>query len=214
MTKYGSAQAVSTQLEAAFNTILTERMADIPIVNPSLDVAAIGFCEYENNWLGVMITPWFLNLMLLPGDGEDWSSLQTGETQLHSFPSGRYQFITGYEASIGHYQSCSLFSPMFEFADQQAAIETAEAICIELMNEEHVDAGDIKQSEITSIWQGDNQHDDLAESIENEANEAAEYQSADHSEVRADTHCDQQTAPLQRTISRADLLRGRFRGSA
>ena len=50
--------------------IQRERMADIPLLNPALEVQAVGFSVWEAYCLGVLITPWFMNLMLLPLAGD------------------------------------------------------------------------------------------------------------------------------------------------
>jgi [NiFe] hydrogenase assembly HybE family chaperone len=41
------------------------------------------------------------------------------------FPAGVFEFIGSRDAQLGEYQACSLFSPMFDFADQQTACDTA-----------------------------------------------------------------------------------------
>lgn len=133
-------------LEHTFTEIQRTRMTGVPVVNAELSVNAGHFIEWQGYYLGVLITPWFMNLMLLPANEEtrdDLNSRRVATKQTHSFPSGAYEFITGAEDAIGHFQSCSLFSPMFEFQDQQAAIETAAAVMAGLMdvdNFEDIDA--------------------------------------------------------------------------
>jgi [NiFe] hydrogenase assembly HybE family chaperone len=113
------------RLEAAYRAIHTERMQGIPMVNPALGVAAVGFSEWEGHWLGVMVTPWFMNLMLLPRDPGAWESLRIGAKRKYALPAGEYEFIGGDDLAIGEYQMCSLFSPMFDFADMETAALTA-----------------------------------------------------------------------------------------
>lgn len=125
-----SAQAVSNHLESVFTSILETRMKDIPILNPRLRVEAVGFRDWNDMWFGILITPWFINLMLLPKDdppGEDWLSGKLGETQSHVLPAGRFQFIRAEEDALGPFQMCSVFSPVLEFEDQEAARIAAEA---------------------------------------------------------------------------------------
>jgi [NiFe] hydrogenase assembly HybE family chaperone len=114
-------------LETVFRRIHRERMAGLPVLNPELDVEAVGFCRWGEYCLGVLVTPWFMNVMLLPGEGDAWQGISAGSVQVHHFPSGDYEFIVGEEAGIGCYQLCSLFSPMFEFSSQAAAVATAQA---------------------------------------------------------------------------------------
>ena len=121
-------------LEAEFSRIQRERMADVPMLNPALRVEAVGFMAWEGYCLGILITPWFMNLMLLSPEGDAWSRLPSGTCISHRFPSGTYEFILGEEERIGHYLMCSLFSPVFEFQDQAAAVATAGAVMENLMD--------------------------------------------------------------------------------
>jgi [NiFe] hydrogenase assembly HybE family chaperone len=117
------------RLAAAFRAIHATRMRGLPFVNERLAVEAVGFRRWNGRWLGVLITPWFMNLVLLPDDAPDarWQSLRHGAAAAYEFPAGVFEFIGGHEAAIGEFQSCSLFSPVFEFADQATARATAEA---------------------------------------------------------------------------------------
>jgi [NiFe] hydrogenase assembly HybE family chaperone len=120
-------RAPTSRLEAVFSEIGTTRMAGVPLLNSALRVEAVCFVNWRENWLGILITPWFMNLILLPRAGQAWPGLVTGQHVVHAFPSGEYDFIVGQEAALGPYQSCSLFSPMFEFPDQTHARATAQA---------------------------------------------------------------------------------------
>ena len=148
------------QLKDAFNTIYKERMHDVPVINNKIEVAVIGFQQWQKSYLCIMITPWFMNLMLLPGEDENWDELRETTSTRHTFPSGNYQFLVGFEADIGKYQMCSLFSPMFEFADNDAAVDTAEVAIKELMNNENIEHSDIDSRQIEAIWDGTEEHPD------------------------------------------------------
>ncbi len=190
---------IESQLEHAYSLIYQKRMQDVPIVNDKLSVKAVGFRPHNGNWLGVMITPWFMNLMLLPGDEADWSDIVELQSYKHAFPSGQYTFIAGHEGNIGNYQSCSLFSPMFDFADQDAAIETAQAVMSELMNEENIDNGDIHQQEVESIWNGESQSDETS-------TQALKTNNTDSNASSSPRLSDK----MKRPMTRRDLIRGRF----
>lgn len=114
-------------LEATFNKILAERMRGLPVVNDELSVQAVGFNRFNDDWLGVLITPWFMNLLLLPGPGCTWSRQQPGTTIEKNFPYGTFEFTLGNEAQLDTYALCSLFSPMFQFENQAAALAAAQA---------------------------------------------------------------------------------------
>lgn len=116
------------RLAAAFRAIHAQRMRGLPFVNERLAVEAVGFREWNGGWLGVLITPWSINLVLLPADPPDarWQPLRQGATAAYEFPAGVFEFIGGHEETIGEFQSCSLFSPVLEFADQATARLAAE----------------------------------------------------------------------------------------
>ncbi len=122
-------------LEAAFRRILAETMADVPIVNPALQVEAVGFARWQDHWLGVLVTPWFMNLVLVPGAAASWQSVAPGLRLFRRFPSGDFAFLGSVEPEVGEFQSCSLFSPMAQFADQAGAREVALAALQALQDE-------------------------------------------------------------------------------
>lgn len=150
-------QTLINKLETIYTMIEQERMDDVPILNKELSVKAVGFREWDSRILGVMLTPWFMNLMLLPGEEEDWSELETLSKTQHVFPSGNYEFIVGEEGGIGKYQMCSLFSPVFEFQEQDTAVATAEAVMDALMVESNQSEISTRQKEIESVWRGEDQ---------------------------------------------------------
>lgn len=180
-------------LETEFSRIQHERMADVPMLNPALQVEAVGFMAWEGYCLGILITPWFMNLMLLSPEGDAWSHLPSGTCISHRFPSGTYEFILGEEARIGRYLMCSLFSPVFEFQDQAAAVATAKAVMENLMDAANRDDSSTREVEIRKIWSG-------GETTAG-ANAAGEE---DDRPTLAER--------LDHPISRRDLLRGAFQG--
>lgn len=125
----------SPLLEAAFRRIQVETMADVPILNPALQVEAVGFTRWQDHWLGIVITPWFMNLVLVPGAAGSWQSVAPGKRLFRTFPSGDFAFLGSDEPEVGEFQSCSLFSPMAQFADQAGARDVAHAALAALLCE-------------------------------------------------------------------------------
>ena len=115
-------------LEQAFERVQRGPMAGVPMLNPALRVQAVGFRHWQSHWLGVLITPWFMNLVLLPRIDSAWLPLAERDKRTLAFPAGRFEFIGGHDPALGDYQACSLFSPMFEFADHGGAVATAAAV--------------------------------------------------------------------------------------
>jgi len=110
----------SPRLNAAFLEV-AKRMAGLGLLNPALQVEAVAFEPWQGHWLGVMVTPWFMNLVLLPRQREQWQPLAVGAKRKLRFPAGVYEFIGADDAMVGEHQTCSLFSPMLAFEDPAAA---------------------------------------------------------------------------------------------
>ncbi|MET0106177.1 MAG: [NiFe]-hydrogenase assembly chaperone HybE [Sedimenticola sp.] len=180
-------------LEEVYNRILFTRMQDIPVVNQALEVQAVGFQFWNDRCFGVLVTPWFMNLVLLPNEGDEWGDLQLGTKQLHQLPSGPYEFVLGEEEGVGRYQSCSLFSPMFDFADQETAVAAAEAVMAGVMDEENRDSIRTREREIAQAWRGESDSDETPEND-------------------VETEPQTLTERMETPISRRDLLRGSFLG--
>jgi [NiFe] hydrogenase assembly HybE family chaperone len=130
-------RARTRALEAEFTEIWHSKMRDVPMVNRNLEVRAIGFRLHEGRLLGVLLSPWFMNLILLPAEGEDWNRLTPGAKEVIAFPSGRYEFTHNTRPMIGGYKACSLFSMMGDFKTQADAVEVASAVMQALFDEEN-----------------------------------------------------------------------------
>uniref|UniRef100_Q07S93 Putative hydrogenase expression/formation protein HupJ n=1 Tax=Rhodopseudomonas palustris (strain BisA53) TaxID=316055 RepID=Q07S93_RHOP5 len=111
---------------AAFYRGAERSMRELPIYNPALRVAAIGFRAIDDHAFGVVVTPWFMNLVRVPLQ-RDHAALPQGAAVALALPAGTLEFTAGQLDGFGAIESCSLFSPMFGFADQAAAESAAAA---------------------------------------------------------------------------------------
>lgn len=121
------------RIEEAFFCVQRDRMADVPILNPALSVAAVDFQPWQGHWLGVLVTPWFMSVLLLPGKKDDWESVGDNRRRFVRFPAGDFPFLGSEDVGFGEFQSCSLFSPMERFSSQAEAVMTARASLIALL---------------------------------------------------------------------------------
>lgn len=121
-------------LEAAFERIERESMAGLALLNPALRVQAVGFARWQGQWLGALVTPWFVNLVLVPGQAEGWVSLEEGARRFLRFGAGDFGFLGGHEVELGEFQSCSLISPPGDFTHQDDAVACAQ-IALRLLHE-------------------------------------------------------------------------------
>lgn len=119
------------ELASVFREIAATRMAGMPLLNPALQVEAIGFAPCsgadEDAVLGILLTPWCMNLIYL---AQDESVLAApGASRLHELGAEHYSFIGAHEPAFGAYEMCSLYSPVFEFSAQ----EVARAVALEVL---------------------------------------------------------------------------------
>lgn len=144
----------AARLEQMYLHIWSTSMHDLPFVNSALSVEAVGFRRWQSanssahgtpprlpampaddagdaagDWVGAVITPWFINLFLLPGGGNLWSDLASGERCHINFPIGPLEFIADYNvaAEVPAYQYCPLFAPPGQIVSQTAARAAATA---------------------------------------------------------------------------------------
>jgi len=121
-----------TKVDTYFNEVYENSMSDLPIVNHKLDVAVISFSQLKpGRYLGVLVTPWFINMLfkLVDDTGEDLHKTiftqKTGETVQLKFPAGQYEFIVNYDDALGYFYSCALVSDMHTLNSQEDALTLA-----------------------------------------------------------------------------------------
>ena len=122
-------------VEEAFLRIQREQMTEVPILNNTLSVEAVDFQRWQGHWLGIVVTPWCMSVLLVPGSTDNWVSTGDNKRRFVRFPAGDFAFLGATEGELGEYQSCPLFSPMGQFASQLEATMTARASLIALLTE-------------------------------------------------------------------------------
>ena len=130
-----------------FRTIHDELMQGMPFVHPDLEVEAVGFAPWENHELGVLITPWFMNLVLLPC-GVHYDGLRQGKEVEFRFPSGPCDFAVNKDDKLGTYLSAVLFRTVINFPSQAFAREVAHESLKSLLSLPPVDGPKISRRDI------------------------------------------------------------------
>jgi len=113
------------QLVDRFDYIGRERIQGLPIYNDKLSVEAVGFQACEGGKIGVLITPWFVNIVLLPDDDKPWQFNELGQKVKYNLPSGEHEFTVGEEDAIGRYLFRSVVSPTHCYKSQPPARSAA-----------------------------------------------------------------------------------------
>ena len=114
------------RLEQSFERIAATRMRGLPFVNPALRVELVGLTEWNGEGIAVLVTPWAINAILIPGPGK-WTSLPPGAERFAELPAGRFRFISARDEDAGEFHACSLFSATLGFEDHEAARIAARA---------------------------------------------------------------------------------------
>lgn len=125
---HDSAHDPSRRVEAAFAQIAATRMRDLPYLNPRLAVAAVGFRVWQASWIGVLGTPWGINLLQLPTDDAPFAAWRAADAIDVTLPGATLAFVPARLDALGEYRQCSLFSPAQQFADQASALATAHEV--------------------------------------------------------------------------------------
>ena len=115
-----------------------ERTEPVP-VNPRLNCASIGFTRCKGDWLGVVITPWFMDLVLLPGGGILWGDIPAGQRRYIELAQGAVAFTAAEEPCLGAYQHAPLVSTVASLPDMAAAITLANQVMLEICGDGIVD---------------------------------------------------------------------------
>jgi [NiFe] hydrogenase assembly HybE family chaperone len=91
-------------------------MRELPIYNDKIAIEAIGFRPFGDDALiGVVLTPWFMNLKLLPIVPEPMRMAEIGRPVEVELPAGKRTFVIGGNEIVGLYRAHSLHSPVLTF---------------------------------------------------------------------------------------------------
>lgn len=112
-------------VQAHFDTVWRTAMQGLPFVNDALQVRAQRFARIDGDWLGGLVTPWCVQLMLLPGGGTLWTDVSAGTRSSVALPVGVLPFIA--DSSDGLLPAFQYF-PLVNGVSGLADMATAEAL--------------------------------------------------------------------------------------
>ena len=122
-------------VETTYFRIYRDRLADVPMHNPALCVEAVDFQIWQGHWLGVLVAPWCMSILLLPGKADGWETPGDNERRFVQFPVGPMAFLGNHEPDLGEFQSCALFANMAQFTTQAEAVQAARAALLALFKD-------------------------------------------------------------------------------
>jgi [NiFe] hydrogenase assembly HybE family chaperone len=108
-------------LVASLERIGRDSMRGLPFYNEALSVEAVGFERFGEAWIGVLITPWFMNLMLVSDQPIPYAEAANGEQRTIELPGGPVKFLCGGTEDFGMFHAHSIASPMDVYKSQNQA---------------------------------------------------------------------------------------------
>jgi [NiFe] hydrogenase assembly HybE family chaperone len=115
----------SALLAQALQRVNDSQMAGLPLSMANVAVGCHGMELYEGQWLGVVVTPWMLSVVILPGPDQCWDTRAIGDRVGLQFPCGDLVFTANELEGVGAYLACSLMSPLDPNVTTQSATQLA-----------------------------------------------------------------------------------------
>ncbi|GAB5413625.1 MAG: [NiFe]-hydrogenase assembly chaperone HybE [Congregibacter sp.] len=109
------------------------RMRGLPVYREGLPLGVLEMESTDAGLVTIAYTPWCMNIVLISADREQ---LVEGSSRDVALPSGVYPFIRGFLPDYGAIESCSLYSPMQDFADGESVIAVAAEVMQQLLTAE------------------------------------------------------------------------------
>ncbi|WP_429225504.1 hydrogenase-2 assembly chaperone [Aeromonas veronii] len=98
-------------LVAQYERITREEMQTLPFYHATMPIVAE--CTlFEGQWLGCVLTPWMLSVVVLPGPDQLWPVRSSSDRLALQFPCGNMTFMVGELPETGQLLACSLMSPL------------------------------------------------------------------------------------------------------
>ncbi|CFB69322.1 hydrogenase-2 assembly chaperone [Yersinia enterocolitica] len=122
----GHEQNPAALLEQVFGQVAADEMRGLPFYRDHIPLRACGFQLFEQQWIGALLTPWMLSLVVLPGPQQSWQRRAVGERLMLALPCGGISFTVSEIAGCGQYLSRSLMSPLDTSLSAERALQLAE----------------------------------------------------------------------------------------
>lgn len=107
----GFASNPSPLLVAQYERIAQQEMQALPFYHPAMPIVAE--CTlFEGQWLGCVLTPWMLSVVVLPGPDQLWPVRSSSDRLALQLLCGNMTFMVGELPETGQLLACSLMSPI------------------------------------------------------------------------------------------------------
>ena len=100
---------------------VAENMQDLPFYRHDIPCFTPNFVLFEGQWVGTVLTPWMISIVVLPGPNQQWEVRTIGDKLGLQLPYKTITFTVSSVDSVPQYLSSSLLSPL----DAQLTAEQA-----------------------------------------------------------------------------------------
>lgn len=121
----GFEQEPSLIFQSAMQQVAKE-MQDLPFYREGIECYCPKFVLFENQWIGTVVTPWMLSVVILPGKDQQWEPREIGDKLTVQLPYKSLTFTVSSLETIPQYLSCSLHSPIDPAMTNAQAIQLAQ----------------------------------------------------------------------------------------
>ncbi|WGE35337.1 hydrogenase-2 assembly chaperone [Actinobacillus genomosp. 1] len=102
---------------------ISANMQDLPFYRHDIPCFTPNFILYEGQWIGTVLTPWMISIIVIPGPEQLWEGRTVGDKLGLQLPYKTMTFTVSSINSIPQYLSCSLLSPIDPSLTPEQAVQ-------------------------------------------------------------------------------------------
>ena len=91
---------------------IVPEMQDLPFFHHNIECFCPKFVLFEGQWVGTVLTPWMISVVILPGPQQQWEPRELGDKLTVQLPYKALTFTVSGVETVPQYLSCSLHSPL------------------------------------------------------------------------------------------------------